>query len=254
MTRTSLSVRVALLVLAVGLAAAATARSGPPEESQRLILLLPKEIDLKDVPDKLKLKDVLELISMYLTKLNMGKEVRVLVDLNAFQAADAKMTSDEILGQDVDIPAFPKQMSVAELLRLSLGKLPGRNATYLIRPGVLEITTRKEASPASLLQRRVAAAFTGRPLKDAIGELCEQTGASVVLDPRAGEKLKTPVTATFRNDTSLGAALRMLADVNDLKLVVLEDGLYITTPANAEAVRKEQAQGHRGLVTRPRRR
>jgi hypothetical protein len=244
MKPTSLGIRLGALALGVALVAAAVVRSDPPPpatSSQAVVTLLQADIDLKDVGDRLKLKDVLELVSTYLTKLNMGKEVLVYVDANAFKAEDEQVTLDQLWATEVEIPAVPKRVSVAALLDLSLGSLPGRNGTYLVRPGLLEITTRKQASPPALLRRKVAAAFAARPLKDAIQDLSDLTGASVTVDARAADKLKQPVTATFRHDTSLGAALRMLTDMNDLKLVVLEDGLYVTTPRNAAAMQTELA-------------
>lgn len=103
-------------------------------------------------------------------------------------------------------------------------------------------TTLKQASPELVLQRKVSAAFVERPLRDALRELSDLTGASVIMDARAIDKLKTPVTATFHNDTSLGAALQMLAAMADLKLLVLENGLYVTTPQNAKIIRQELAE------------
>jgi tetratricopeptide (TPR) repeat protein len=111
------------------------------EEATKIYKLLEKDIDLKDVPEKLKLKDVLELISTHLTKLNGGKDVLILLDINAFKSENEDTTTDQIYGEEVEIPAFPKKMAVTTLLRVALGKLPTRNATYVIRKNFIEITT-----------------------------------------------------------------------------------------------------------------
>jgi hypothetical protein len=242
MTHLSPGPRLGALALAAALLGASAAPADPPSaiKTQRVITLLQRGIDVTAVPEKLKFKDAIELISTRLTKLNMGKEVLIVIDINAFKRENDEVTLDSIFGEEVEMPAIPKRLKVATLLRLALDKLPSRNATNLIRGGVVEITTVQKASPAGLLKQKVAANFAGTPLKDAIQELSEMTGATVVLDQRAADKLKQSVTVTFHHDTTLGAALRMLADMNDLKLVVLEGGLYITTPQNAAALRREQ--------------
>jgi hypothetical protein len=286
MKRFPLSLRLEALAFAVGLAAAAVGRADPPSptSSQHVIALLQEDIDLKDLADnKLKLKDMLEVISTHLKERNKGKEVLILVDVNAFKRENPDVAIDGLLGEEVEIPAFPKKMTVARLLRLALDKLPSCNATYVVRRGGLEVTTCSQASPVGQpsrklpiggLEQTVVAAFSGVPLKQAVEELADQVGVSVVLDPRAAEKLKMPVTATFRNDTTLGAALDMLADMCELKLVVLEgrprrdwqeglgdqnvgelkpvqaEGLFLTTPANAEALQKEQARRRAAAVPR----
>jgi hypothetical protein len=86
----------------------------------------------------------------------------------------------------------------------------------------------------------VQGAFVKTTLEDVLQDLAYQTGASVAIDPRAGEKARAAITATFRNDTTLEAALRMVAEMAELKLVVLPGGLFVTTPEHADKVLKER--------------
>jgi hypothetical protein len=257
MLRFYISLGVATVALAAALAGAAKVRSDPPAAEQKkaigqhlqdrtpvrkIIALLKQDINLHNVPnDKLVLKDVFEFIGTHLKDQNNGKEILILVDANAFREENPDTNAMQILNEEVEIPAFPKRMPVAILLRVALGRLSTGNATYLVLPGTLVITTLREASPARMLSRKVTTSFVARPLKDALDELSDLTGASVIIDGRVDEKVKaTPITATFRHDTSLGSALRMLADMAGLKLVVLEDGLYLTPPANAAVLEKEK--------------
>ena len=62
---------------------------------------------------------------------------------------------------------------------------------------------------------------------------------SIVLDPRAKEKVKTAVTARFNDDVAMQDALRMLTEMAELKIVYLVTGMYITTPEHARAMQKE---------------
>src|SRR5207302_3504080 len=84
------------------------------------------------------------------------------------------------------------------LLRDALRQIPTQDATYLIRRGQVEIVTFDLTDPGYLLGLRVTAQFDKRPLDEALEELSHQTGATIVLDSRLGDKTKTPVTATFK--------------------------------------------------------
>ena len=73
-----------------------------------------------------------------------------------------------------------------------------------------------------------------------IARLADASGISVVLDARVVEKAgKTPVTATL-NNIPLDTAVRLLADMADLKAVAIDNVLYVTAKANAEALQAEQ--------------
>src|SRR5262249_38791600 len=133
-------------------------------------------------------------------------------------------------------------MTVGMALRVALSQVPTGNATYLLRRGVIEVTTLQAASPRRLLRQRITANFKQYPLHDVIESLSEMTGLNVVLDQRAKDKLKTPVTATFGNGITLEGALRLLADMTDLKLLITDEYVYVTTPANARALREEAAE------------
>ena len=118
---------------------------------------------------------------------------------------------------------------------------------------MLEITTLEEASPAGLLRRKILATFRQEPLDQALRELAEQTGASIVIDAaHAADKANTPVTATFRHDTSLKGALEILTALAGLKLVVLEDGgLFVTTPQVASTIQRDQERGGTAKAPNP---
>jgi hypothetical protein len=207
---------------------------------REIISLLRGDLDLTAIAaNKLKLRDVVEFLSGQL-KDRAGKEVLLLIDIHAFKAENPEITTEAVLDQDVEFPAFPQKMAIGTALRIALSKIPTNNATYLIRPGVVEITTIEAARPEGLLLKKVAASFDTRPLEDALRELSDLTGASIVLDGRAAEKAKTPVTATFLHDITLAGALRTLTDMADLGVVLLEDAIYVTTPENAARLHKEK--------------
>jgi RNA polymerase sigma factor (sigma-70 family) len=77
-----------------------------------------------------------------------------------------------------------------------------------------------------------------KPLTDVLRELRQSTGANIVLDARAKEKAKLPISATL-HDVRLMAALRVLGDMCELQPVALNNVFYVTTKENAEKLQKE---------------
>jgi len=131
-------------------------------------------------------------------------------------------------------------------------------AAYVVRKGYIEITTEqarlaefwpngnenaKPADPngvdpgADAPKPRplplVIAEFDKRPLSEALKELADLANYSVILDVRAADKAHLPVSATLIN-VPLDTAVRMLADMAELKPVLLNNAIYVTTEARAE--------------------
>ncbi len=139
----------------------------------------------------------------------------------------------------VDLPPWYKQSTAGQLLEAALAQIKTGNATYLVRAGRVEILTKTRASKEHLLNQTFFADFKNLPLEDALDELGERTGVSVVIDGRAKDMKKTAITARFRNDVAVQDAVRILAEMADLKLVHLPTGLFVTTAEQAQKFRKE---------------
>ena len=88
--------------------------------------------------------------------------------------------------------------------------------------------------------------FYKDPLAEALKELATATECNIVLDTRAEERAKTPVTATLTN-VPLDQAVLMLANMAGLKPVRIGKALYVTTPDNALALQREQDEKQRFL-------
>ena len=91
------------------------------------------------------------------------------------------------------------------------------------------MTTIKDSGPRT---RFVRTNFVNRPLDEALDELSELTGIAITLDPRVGAKARTPVTARFPSETNLTQVVRLLADMADLRTVVVDTMLYVTERDN----------------------
>jgi hypothetical protein len=158
----------------------------------------------------------------------------------AFKRVQENFTMGEQMALELDFFLVQgRRLLLREFLRSGLDQLP-RPTTYLVRRGIIEIVPLEAAQVPSLLRRPVSAVFGREPLVDVVSELCEQTGASILLDPNLNYEQQTQrVSAVFRNN-SLEAALRCLAHMTGLELVVIGDVLYLTTPAAAQALRQEE--------------
>jgi type II secretory pathway component GspD/PulD (secretin) len=111
------------------------------------------------------------------------------------------------------------------MIRHAILQLPTKNATIILRNGIVQVTTLSRAAPDGLMQTEVIAVFDQRPLASALRELSESTGVTIVVDPRTA-KAETPVTATFANGVPLKTALRLMADMTDQTVVEMEGAIY----------------------------
>lgn len=228
----------AWLIIFVGLAvgSSANAQMGPPT-TRALLTHMQRKIEMKDFQNPLILKEALQLF--YEHSVHHHKiEFPILVDIEAFKTEDPD--APDINETPIKFPPFPQQMPLATALRLALAQVPGGHATYLVRNGMIEVTTFEAASIRSLLQERVSAVFEKKPLAEAIEEVADATGLSVLVDPRIQDKMKTPITACLRGDAAAETVLRLLADMADLKIVVLPSCVYLTDPARADRLQEEQ--------------
>ena len=144
---------------------------------------------------------------------------------------------------------IPKMKNVA--LATVLGRVLDRldvagGATWFVRNGVVEVTTvrayRAEfypGRPDGPFPPLVSVAFEKLPLEEALKLVAEENDGNVVLDVRAGEKAKSPVTARFGN-VPLDTAVLLLADMAGLKSVEVDGVYYVTSRENAKTLREEQ--------------
>jgi hypothetical protein len=155
----------------------------------------------------------------------------------AFQNEGIENVLDRTLGK-----ALPKMVNVAPELALQriLLRIPSTSgATFVVRGGTIEITTRQAASPSTWqLAPHVSIAFEKRPLAEALQEMADGTGVNIVLDARAGELGKMPVTATMRG-VGVDTVVQLLANMADLRTLPVGNVLYVTTRDNAKVLRGE---------------
>jgi RNA polymerase sigma factor (sigma-70 family) len=195
-----------------------------PASVQRIRDTLAKPVSLENgIPVNTTLREAMECLSS-------NYDVPILFDTQAFK--------DKGIDVVEDTPVKLSKMigiRLETILRLLLDQV---NGTYLIRTGYIEVVPCERAQPeywrkVRSLAPRVNVNFTERALDGALRELADQSGISVVIDTRARERATTNVTAAL-NSVPIDTAVLILAEMADLRLVVLDNVLFVTTKENAE--------------------
>jgi RNA polymerase sigma factor (sigma-70 family) len=144
-------------------------------------------------------------------------------------------------------PLTEMDARLSAVLQKVLSRVPSKaGVRFLVRREYIEITTaeavRKEFGiPAGRpLLPLVWEAFDGVPLGTALQALGDDTGYNIVIDPQLAGKLKTPVTTTLKN-VPLDTAVRVLAGMDSLRAVRVDNVFYITRAENAPWVEENVA-------------
>jgi len=204
------------------------------EETLTLIRMLEQPIETKDMQEPVKLKVALEHFSDH-----FGGKLSILVDKNAF-SAELGPDSEDPYETEVCLPPVPAKMSVDRALRAIITQIGNGKATYVIRRNWIEITTLRHSAVANSLQHLcIVKSFEQQPLPDVLQDLAHRADVAITLDPNIGKKASTQISATFRN-CSLEEALVTVTEMSQLKYVVLERSIYVTTPEHARAMEKEE--------------
>jgi hypothetical protein len=170
------------------------------------------------------------------------------VNLEVNEAAFKEAGLDNPLEQTIE-RGLPKMNNarLESVLRKLLSRIPG-DAAYMIRADGIEITT-KQAQRVEVWGAEydgpflplVHANFDKKPLSEALQELSNRTGFNIVVDARVASKAETAVTAKLAN-TPLDTAVRVLADMADLKPFLTDNLLYVTTKENAARLEEQERQ------------
>lgn len=141
------------------------------------------------------------------------------------------------------LPPLKATMTLDRWLNHLLARVPP--LTYMVRGETIEITTipaqRSEiwGSYDGPYLPLVHATLEQKPLVEALRELSDQTGLNIVLDNRVTDKGTVPVTARLSN-VPVDTAVRLLADMAELKPYLIDNVLYVTRPEVADLWEKKE--------------
>jgi hypothetical protein len=187
---------------------------------------------------KAKLSEVLdELATQYNLTFNVNER--------AFEAEGLKnVLNTPVVTDGKPLPKL-KNVAFSTVLRKILSRIPVKSgAIYLIKADSIEITTRHGVLPDLCLDssRRdlplIHCEFDKLPLADALKEVADAAEFEIILDVRMAEGAKAPVTASLDN-VPVDTAVQLLADMADLKSVLIDNVLYVTLKENARTLEAE---------------
>jgi hypothetical protein len=212
--------------------------SPPAKADEPLAAKLFRRVDFKGYDDpKMTLGEALE---------DLGKKYGLSFDLKetAFKFENLQDVEKTEIASPNAIPPM-KNVRLDTVLRKVLSRIPSPSgADFLVRRDVVEITTgtfiRAEVWGAvedGPFLPVVQVLADRRPLDETLKELAEQSGYNILLDVRAGENGKTPVTAELYN-TPLDTAVGLLAAMARLRPVRVDNVLFVTNAETAEALEK----------------
>jgi hypothetical protein len=118
--------------------------------------------------------------------------------------------------------------------------LKAYHLTCVQSEGTILITT-EELAVHRQYRQRVSIDVVDVPLKKAVRELAKNHGINLVIDPKVATEADAPVTLQL-DDTGLETALRLLAEMANLKAVRMGNVMFVTNEEKAKKIRKEERQ------------
>jgi hypothetical protein len=103
------------------------------------------------------------------------------------------------------------------------------------------LVTAEEYAVHRQMRQRVSVDIEEVPFSKAARDLARANGVNLIIDPRVNNKAKEKVSLQMDN-LGLETAIRLLAELADVKSVRMGNVLFVTTDERAEKIRKEEQQ------------
>lgn len=103
------------------------------------------------------------------------------------------------------------------------------------------LVTAEEYAVYRQMRQRVSVDIDDVPFSKAARDLARANGVNLLIDPRVSAKAKEKVSLQMDN-LGLETAIRLLAELADVKSVRMGNVLFVTTDERAEKIRKEEQQ------------
>jgi hypothetical protein len=215
-----------LLLAAVGWVAFLSA--GPAPDSTKKT---PAEVDKvrKALDETMSLDVTNQPLSAALNQIRDQAKINFVVDRLTIQQAGMDP-------EQMQITAKLKDVKVRSCLRSVLGPY---NLGYAVIGDTVLVSTDDMAMQRQVKQR-VNVDVDKLDFADALKQIAHDTGTSILLDPRAAKDAHVKVTMAL-DDVPLDTAVRLLAEPTGLRPVRVGNVLFVTTKANATAMRTDAA-------------
>jgi RNA polymerase sigma factor (sigma-70 family) len=178
-------------------------------------------------------------------------DVTCVVDMEAYRRASPDIKLEDLLQSQINMARMPG-VNLDTIIHSMLEQLTVGGAslqsTYMVRNGHLFIVPKDFIVQAP---DAMTVALDGKTqsltLERALDQLSEETGVSIILDPRVDETAKnTVVRASIRN-VKLLSAVRVLANMADLSVLDVDGALYVSTEENIAKYQRD-VRGNEGTI------
>jgi hypothetical protein len=173
-------------------------------------------------------------ISLDLPQHSLTEAIRLLQDQTRLNFVLDRLTIQQMgINPDEAQVTTSSKMKVGPGLRRILSQ---HNLNYVII-GDMVLITSEEMAIQRQMRQRVSVKFENLQLKAALRQLARETATNLVIDTRVSQNALKPVTVTLE-EVPLDTAVKLLANMADLKPVQVGNVLYVTTKANAAELRE----------------
>jgi type II secretory pathway component GspD/PulD (secretin) len=166
-----------------------------------------------------------------LKHINERYGLNIIIDTEAFKADIAQ---NDVENLPIKIPRL-NGVRLRTILRFLCQQVQG---DFYIPGDLLMIVPHTRIESGVTLRQPVDVSFNKRPLAEALRELSDMTGVSIVLDAQKQQDPTIELTADFQN-VPLESASRVLANMAGMKSITMDNMIYVTAPENAENLLQE---------------
>ncbi len=173
---------------------------------------------------------------------DMNYQARTLLDVITDLKEKSKLpivldNSIANFGLDVNQPNVTVNLKQVKLKDGLEAVLEPYNLKFGLTRDGLYIST-EEGVIVKQMRQRVSIDCDGTDLSAAVKQLATDTGVNIVIAPNIGDKAKKSVTLKL-DKVPLETAVRLLAEVADLRAVRMNNVLWLTTPEKAKVLRED---------------
>ena len=167
--------------------------------------------------------------------------IAILLDPEAFKE---DLNETDIENKPIKLPRLV-DINLRTAVRVILDQV---NGDFYVKEGILRVVPKARIS--GLIRQPIDAFFAKKPLTDALQELSLMSGVSIVLDARAEESAQLAITADLHN-VPVHTALLVVTDMADLRPVVMDNLIYVTSKENAGVIERANFRQRAGIVPEP---
>jgi type II secretory pathway component GspD/PulD (secretin) len=156
------------------------------------------------------------------------------INIDPIMFVQMGLNPNDPMGGQVTIKGTNEKAS--QILRRTLSAQ--RLGYVILEDGVL--VTSEDGAVMRQMRQRVSVDLDEVPLKKAVRDLAKNHGINLVIDPRVTKEADAPVSLQLDN-TGIETALRLLAEMAQLKAVRMGNVVFITDETKAKKIRDEES-------------